>query len=92
MPIPRRYYEEMQSKRESEHRAATRDRNRDFVLTGAACLGWSAAGLLIFGLALHTTDVQLGVILHWTANVVTYAGITFTLARLYLRGEKRGDW
>lgn len=92
MPIPRRYYEEMQAKREAEHRAAEKDRNRDFIGTGLICLGWSAVGLLVFGFALHTTDPMLGRIFQWSANIVTYGGITVTLARLYLRGERRGDW
>jgi hypothetical protein len=45
-----------------------------------------------FGLALHTTDPMLGQVFKWASFVITYGGITITLARAYLRGERRGDW
>jgi hypothetical protein len=92
MPIPRRYYEELQAKREAEHRAAERDKGRALALTGLACLLWCVLGLVSFGFALHTTDALLGEIFRWTAYVLTYGGISATLARAYVRGERRGDW
>ena len=92
MPIPKRYYEEMQAKRQEEHRIAERDTTRDMILSGSMCVGWCVAGLVLFGLALHTTDPLMGRIYKWASFVVTYGGITVTLARAYLRGERRGDW
>jgi hypothetical protein len=92
MPIPKRYYEELQAKREAEHRVAERDKSRDLFRSGVTCVAWCVAGLFCFGLALHTTDELLGQIFKWSAYIVTYGGICVTLARTYLRGERRGDW
>ncbi|HEY2376914.1 MAG TPA: hypothetical protein VGH98_13125 [Gemmatimonadaceae bacterium] len=92
MPIPKRYYEELQSKRQAEHRIAKRDTRRDLLRSGIMCVVWCFSGLLAFGFALHTTDPLMGQVFKWTAYVVTYGGITVTLARAYLRGERRGDW
>jgi hypothetical protein len=92
MPIPKRYYEELQAKRASEHRAAERDMGRALFLAGVSCLMWCVLGLVSFGFALHTTDPKLGEVFRWTAYVVTYGGISVTLARAYIRGERRGDW
>lgn len=92
MPIPRRYYEELQAKREAENRAAERDKGRALLGAGLLCVLWCVLGLLAFGLALHTTDAMLGEIFRWTAYLVTYGGVSLTLARAYVRGERRGDW
>jgi protein-S-isoprenylcysteine O-methyltransferase Ste14 len=92
MPIPKRYYEELQAKREAEHRAAERDKGRALVVTGLICIVWCLLGLLSFGFALHTTDALTGEICRWTAYTLTYGGISATLAWAYLRGERRGDW
>lgn len=92
MPIPKRYYEELQEKRAAEHRRAGRDTRRDLLRTGAWCLVWCVLGLVVFAFAFHTTDPTWAEIFRWGANVVTYAGISVTLARAYLRGERRGDW
>jgi hypothetical protein len=92
MPIPKRYYEELQGKRHAEHRAAEHDRRRALLVTGILCVVWCVLGLFAFGLALHTTDATLGEVFRWAAYIVTYGGITVTLARAYVRGERRGDW
>lgn len=92
MPIPKRYYEELQARRTAEHRAAERDKGRALVITGLLCVLWCLLGLVAFGLALHTTDAMLGEVFRWTAYIVTYGGISATLARAYVRGERRGDW
>jgi len=92
MPIPKRYYEVLQAKRDAEHRIAERDKQRDLFWSGVACMAWCVAGLVCFGFALHTTDELLGQIFKWSAYIVTYGGICFTLARAYQRGERRGDW
>ena len=92
MPIPRRYYDELQQKRQEEHRVAERDKARDLARAGMLCVVWCVAGLFLFGCALHTTDALLGEIFRWSSYVVTYAGIFATLVRAYVRGERRGDW
>jgi hypothetical protein len=92
MPIPKQYYEQLQAKRQQEHRAAKRDTARDLVRTGLLCVMWCVAGLVSFGFALHTTDLFVAEVCRWTAYILTYGGISATLARAYLRGERRGDW
>jgi hypothetical protein len=92
MPIPRRYYEELQAKRREEHRGAERDKTRDLFRSGVACVVWCVAGLVVFAFAFHTTDPVLAQVFKWGAYIVTYGGISLTLARAYLRGERRGDW
>lgn len=92
MPIPKRYYDELQVKRQEEHRAAQRDTGRALLLTGVLCVVWCLLGLVAFGFALHTSDETAGDIFRWIAYIVTYGGISATLALAYLRGERRGDW
>lgn len=92
MPIPKRYYEELQAKREAEQRAAERDKRRSLLASGLLCVLWCVLGLAAFGCALHTTDRAAGEVFRWTAYIVTYGGICATLARAYLKGERRGDW
>jgi len=93
MPIPRRYYyEELQAKRQEEHRSAKRDTGRDLFWTGVLCIVWCVGGLVVFAFAFHTTDPLHAEIFRWGAYIVTYGGISATLARAYLRGERRGDW
>ena len=92
MPIPKRYYEELQAKRQAEHRIAERDTSRDLFLSGVMCVVWCVAGLIVFAFAFHTTDPLFAQVFKWAAYVVTYGGITITLARAYVRGERRGDW
>lgn len=92
MPIPRRYYEELQEKREAEHVLAERDRGRAMWRAGWLCVFWCVLGLVSYGFALHTTDAFLGEVFSWLAHVITYGGISVTLARAYVGGERRGDW
>ena len=92
MPIPKRYYEELQAKRASEHRMAERDKARDLLRVALLCIVWCVLGLGSFGLALHTTDPFLAEGFRWGAYIITYGGISVTLGRAYLRGERRGDW
>ena len=59
MPIPKRYYDELQQKRQEEHRVAERDKSRDLFRTGVLCLVWCVAGLVVFAFAFHTADPVL---------------------------------
>jgi hypothetical protein len=92
MPVNKKLYEEMQEKREAEHRVAERDRRRALVRTCLFCIMWSVLGLICYAFAFHTTDMGWAQIYQDGAYVITYGGITFTLARAYKKGEDRGDW
>jgi hypothetical protein len=92
MPTNKELYEAMQRQREREHEAAERDRRRSLLVSAALCLFWALLGLGCFGMALHTTDRATGEIYRGAAYIVTYGGVSFTLIRAYLKGEKRGDW
>ena len=92
MPIPKRYYEDMQRRRAEEQHKARRDTRRDLALTAVWCAVWCVLGLVVFAFAFHTTDPLWAQVFRWGAGVVTYGGISITLARAYLRGERRGDW
>jgi hypothetical protein len=92
MPINKRLYEEMQARREAEHHDAERVRRWAFIRSGLACLAWAALGLVCYGFAFHTSDEETGRIFQWGAYIITYGGVSFTLARAYKKGEDRGDW
>jgi hypothetical protein len=92
MPSNKRLYEEMHAKREAEHHDAERDRFWSMIRSSVMCLVWAALGLVCYAFAFHTTDAGYGEIYKWGAFVVTYGGVSYTLARAYLKGERRGDW
>jgi hypothetical protein len=92
MPVNRKLYEEMQVKREAEHRVAERDRLWALLRASFFCIVWAVLGLVCYAFAFHTTDMGWAKIYQWGAYVITYGGITFTLARAYKKGEDRGDW
>jgi hypothetical protein len=74
-----------------EREVAT-DVRRAFVAALAGCVVSLLAGLALMAWALHTTDPQLGEAAFLGGLIVGYAGITVTLARYYLRGERDGWW
>jgi hypothetical protein len=92
VPINKRLYEEMQVKREAEHRRAERDRRWALVATCLMCFVWAFLGLVCYAFAFHTTDQGWAAIYKWGAYVITYGGISLTLLRAYRKGEQRGDW
>jgi len=92
MPIDKRRYEELQVKYEAAHRDAERDRRWSMIRSGLACLMWAALGLVCYAFAFHTSDADTGRIYQWGAYLVTYGGVSFTLARAYQKGHDRGDW
>jgi len=92
VPVNKRLYEEMQVKREAEHKLAERDRRRSLVLTCLGCFFWAFLGLVCYGFAFHTTDMGWAEIYKWGAYVITYGGVSFTLLRAYRKGSARGDW
>ena len=74
------------------NRKADCDRLWDMLRTGLQCLGWCALGLFLLGSSFHTSDERLGRVFFWSGILVGNAGIVFSLARAYQRGEERGDW
>lgn len=92
MPINKQLYDEMQVRREAEHRDAQRDRMWALLRASLGCILWAVLGLVCYAFAFHTTDMGWARICQWGAYVITYGGITYTLARAYVKGEARGDW
>ena len=92
MPMDKRLYEELQARHEAQHLAAERDRRWSMVRSAMMCLVWSFLGLVCYGFAFHTTDQDIAQICKWGAYLITYGGVSFTLLRAYLKGERRGDW
>ena len=73
-------------------RLTTRDIRRAFVMALGSCLFWLSVGLVLMGLALHTTDRAFGHIAFLGGLLAGYTGMVVTLARYYLRGERSGWW
>lgn len=76
----------------AEEKATTRDIRRAYVWAILGCVSWLVVGLALMGWAFHTTDRQWGQIAFLGGLVLGYAGMTYTLARFYVRGEQSGWW
>ena len=92
MSPSREVLDAMDARAETAHRDATRDRRRDLTLTAFACIAWSALGIFCMLWSAHTTDYTYGTIAFYGGAGVGNAGIIFSLAGAYRRGEQRGDW
>jgi hypothetical protein len=92
MTTVREKLDAMAEREEAANVQASRDRRRDLALTALACLGWSALGIFCILWSAHTTDYTYGTIAFYGGAGVGNAGIIFSLAGAYRRGEKRGDW
>lgn len=92
MPIDKRLYAEMQLRHERDHHDAERARQWSMIRSGLFCLVWAALGLVCYAFAFHTTDAGAAEIFRWGAYLITYGGISVTLARAYRQGQDRGDW
>jgi hypothetical protein len=75
-----------------DEREVRRDVRRAFIAAIAGCALWLLAGLGLMAWAFHTTDPQLGQAALLGGLIVGNAGITVTLARYYVRGERHGWW
>jgi hypothetical protein len=82
----------MAARAEAANAQANSDRRRDLAITALACLGWSALGIFCILWSAHTTDYTYGTIAFYGGAGIGNAGIIFSLAGAYRRGEKRGDW
>jgi hypothetical protein len=92
VPIPAKYRDELIAKHERAHLAARGDTLRDLVRTGGHLAFWVACGLSLIALALHTTNLALGMVFWWAGHAVWLAGVGFSLLAAYRRGVLRGDW
>lgn len=75
-----------------DERATSRDLRRAFLLASGACILFTALGLALMGVGLHTGDADRGQVAFLGGLIVGYAGIAVTLGRFYLRGEREGWW
>ena len=92
MPLPEKYRLQQIEQRRAAEREARRDTRLGWFRGVAEVIGWTLAGLLCLGLALHTFDVQLGRIWWALGLVVWIGGVSFALLAMYRRGHERGDW
>jgi hypothetical protein len=92
MPIPRKAYEEMIARSESDNRDAQRETLRDMLRTCGHMIFWVLAGWVFIGLSAHSTNLMLGRVLYWAGFSIWIPGVLFSLLAAYRRGEKRGDW
>ena len=70
----------------------SRDIRRAFVFAIAVGVFWLAAGLVLMGWALHTTDRADGEIAFLAGLLIGYTGIVVTLAMYHRRGQQAGWW
>ncbi len=82
----------MGARRRQEQIEADRIKRWDLVKAALLCVVWMLASLFLLGSAMHTTDETIGRMFFWGGLIVGNVGIVVTLARAYLRGERRGDW
>lgn len=92
MPLPKALLEEMQRRRAEEAHVARGDTRRDLTITALACVASAAVGLALLAIAFHTSSYAVGRVFFIGGQIVGYAGISVSLVRAYLRGERRGDW
>jgi hypothetical protein len=92
VPIPRKYYEELQTRRAEEARDAHGDLRRDLMLSALLCWLWAGLGILLILWSAHTTNMFYGRLAFVAGIGIGNGGVIFTLLGAYRRGEKRGDW
>ena len=91
-PAVQAEYQRIGRERELASRQADRDQWLALLRVCAEMVGWTVAGLVLAGFALHVSDVQTGRILLYAGMVVNIGGVTAAIASAYIRGEQRGDW
>jgi hypothetical protein len=92
MPLPKEYRDALIRRHEESERSARRETTRDMFRTTGHLAFWVLCGLAFFGLAFHTTDHAVGMMLWYTAHIVWIGGVAGALLAAYRRGERRGDW
>ena len=92
MPIPRKYYEQLQARRAEETHEARAELRRDLVRSALLCWFWAALGIALILWSAHTTSMFYGRMAFVAGIGTGNGGVIFTLLGAYRRGEKRGDW
>lgn len=92
MPLPQDLLEQVAAKARAAESRARWETRLDLIFTAFTCLLFSAGGIALIGLALHTTNVWVGRGCFWGGIALGNSGIIFTLLAAYRRGERRGDW
>jgi len=85
-------YERIGREREIASRQADRDQRLALLRVCAEMITWTIAGVTIAGFAFRVSDYQAGMALLYAGMIVNIAGVAFSIARAYIRGERRGDW
>lgn len=91
-PSPPRSYAERIAEHERAHREAQRAARRDFYRLVLDLAVSVAGGMVLIGLAVHSTDPATGKACWWAGHAFWVAGLTFSLMRAYRRAERRGEW
>ncbi len=91
-PSSPRSYAERIAEHARAHREAQRDARRDFYRLVLDLMISVAGGMLLLGLAVHSTDPETGKAYWWAGHALWVAGLTFSLMRAYRRAERRGEW
>jgi len=85
-------YDRIGREREQAGRDAEREYRWELVRVCAAMFGWMLVGSVTAGFGFRTHDADTGMIYMYAGMVINCAGVVWTIARAYRRGEERGDW
>ena len=77
---------------DEERRAMSREAWRDGFLTCLKLIGCALLGMFLFGCAMYVSDYQLGMVYFWSALVLGYSGMAYSLLGFFRRGIDRGQW
>lgn len=91
MPVDPELYQEMVQRHADAERQAQRDARLGFVLFALEVLVATAMGLVLMGMALHTTDEALGRIYWYGGEATWLAGLAIAIHRARKRAGDRGD-
>lgn len=91
-PRLRAELERIAAERLAAQREIARFYRREYLKVAAQCLAWSFAGCFLLLLSFHMTDRPAAEAVFWSAMLIGYAGIWFTLIAAFNRGSARGDW
>ena len=85
-------YERIGRERALADRDAVRSQRWGVLRICAEMIGWTAAGLVVAGMAFRVTDHEYGMVLLYAGMVINVGGVGYALWSAYLRSERRGDW
>jgi hypothetical protein len=83
--------ERIAEERLAAEREATRTQRWELFRACGECAGWCFIGLFMMGLAVHTTDAELGGVLLAGGMLIGYVGMFTSLLSSYRRAHDRGD-